>query len=202
MIADGYTVVPPGKIASVVTYLEMRSAASLAANDRTDLAMRRVVHPELDWYRTLYKKIGAEWLWFGRLRLSDAELRALLDDERYDIWVLTADGDDAGLLELDCRVPAEIEISYFGVGSELIGKGAGKYLLSHALQTAWTHRPERVWLHTCNLDHPRALGFYRAAGFVPYKYAIEVADDPRLTGLLPETAAPHVPIVRDTPYPP
>ncbi len=196
MIADGYTLVPPGKIASVVTYLEMRQAPQIAASERSGLAMRRVTHVELEWYRALYKKIGAEWLWFSRLQLNDAELRQLFDDERYELWVLRADGVDAGLLELDRRVPAEIEISYFGVASELIGGGVGKFLLNHALRAAWEHRPDRVWLHTCNLDHPRALGFYRAAGFVPYQYAIEVSEDPRLTGLLPETAAPHAPIIR------
>jgi hypothetical protein len=59
----------------------------------------------------------------------------------------------------------------------------------------WVHKPQRIWVHTCTSDHPAALGFYRKMGFVPYKRAIEIADDPRLTGELPRTAAGHVPVV-------
>jgi len=68
-------------------------------------------------------------------------------------------------------------------------------LLAHCLPLAWEHHPQRVWLHTCTSDHPSALAFYQKIGFVPYKRAIEVADDPRLNGEMPRTAAPHVPIL-------
>ncbi|MFL5217644.1 MAG: GNAT family N-acetyltransferase, partial [Microvirga sp.] len=54
----------------------------------------------------------------------------------------------------------------------------------------------RLWVHTCSLDHPRAVAFYLGAGFRPYKRAIEVADDPRLTGDLPRDAEPQVPLIR------
>ena len=65
--------------------------------------------------------------------------------------------------------------------------------MAHALQRAWAKGIARVWVHTCTLDHPRALGFYRAAGFTPYKRTVETFDDPRVTGALPADAAPHVP---------
>jgi len=54
----------------------------------------------------------------------------------------------------------------------------------------------RVWLHTCTLDGPAALSFYMKCGFRPYKRAIEVANDPRIRGMLSEDAAPQVPIIR------
>jgi ribosomal protein S18 acetylase RimI-like enzyme len=54
----------------------------------------------------------------------------------------------------------------------------------------------RVWLHTCTNDHPAAIAFYRRCGFTPYKFAIEVMEDPRLSGAYPETAAPHIPLIR------
>jgi hypothetical protein len=88
----------------------------------------------------------------------------------------------------------DIEIAFIGLVKDAIGRGAGRYLLGKGLDIAWSHRPARVLLHTCTLDHPRALTFYQAAGFIPYKRAIEVADDPRLTGTLPRGAAPHVPV--------
>ena len=69
-------------------------------------------------------------------------------------------------------------------------------MLFRSLALAWA-RPglARVWVHTCSLDHPRALDFYRKSGFVPYKMAIEVTPDPRLTGLLSRAAAAHSPII-------
>jgi hypothetical protein len=51
-------------------------------------------------------------------------------------------------------------------------------------------------VHTCTLDHPSALGFYRAQGFTPFARAVETFADPRLSGHLAESAAPHVPIIK------
>jgi GNAT superfamily N-acetyltransferase len=194
---DGYTDLPPGKIASVVTFLEMRTRPNLPATSvPSGLSLRRVERPALDWYRNLFRRVGQEWLWFGRLQMNDDELRGVLWDDHVDVFALSANEKDLGMLELDRRVPGEVEIAYFGVCSELLGKGAGRFLLHKALDEAWSHAPQRVWLHTCNLDHPRALEFYQKAGFVPYKFSIEVSADPRLTGLLPMDAAPQVPIIK------
>jgi hypothetical protein len=68
--------------------------------------------------------------------------------------------------------------------------------MTQLLDRAWSHSTARVWLHTCNLDGPAALTFYMKCGFRPYKRAIEVADDPRIRGILPEDTAPQVPIIR------
>ncbi len=193
---DGYHDLPPGKLASVVTYLEMRTPRLVPeVLPKSDSRIRRVTQPDLEWYRRLYRRIGEPWLWFSRLRMSDAELRAVLDDPAIDVFVLSFDGEDHGLLELDRRRLPDIEIAFFGVTTEMIGKGAGRALLAHALPLAWEHRPQRVWLHTCTSDHPSALAFYKKFGFVPYKRAIEIDDDPRVTGEMPRSAAPHVPIV-------
>ena len=69
-------------------------------------------------------------------------------------------------------------------------------MMAHALREAWSGGTRRVWLHTCTLDDPRALGFYLTMDFRPYARGIEISNDPRLQGLLPETAAPHVPLIR------
>jgi len=61
-----------------------------------------------------------------------------------------------------------------------IGKGLARSFMTELLDRAWTDATKRVWLHTCTLDGPTALSFYRKCGFRPYKRAIEVADDPRL----------------------
>lgn len=195
---DGYTDLPPGKIASVVTYLEMRRPPQLPPA-RSDFAIRRVDHPGLEWYRRLFQGVGEPWLWFSRLRLTDDELSAILHHPATDIFALSYDGIDQGLLEFDRRSFPDIEVVFFGVKQGLIGKGAGRALLAHGLVSEWQRNPQRIWLHTCTSDHPAALAFYQKFGFTPYKRAIEIADDPRLTGQMPRTAAPHVPIIASRP---
>jgi GNAT superfamily N-acetyltransferase len=196
-VKDGYTDLPPGKLANVVTYLEMRKPPEGVAAYPTmsEYPVRRVEKPELDWYRKLYREIGESWLWFSRLRIPDDELRGILHDPAVDVYALSHDGVDGGLLEFDRRSLPDIELSFFGVAPGLIGKGAGRALLQYCLPLAWEHHPQRVWLHTCTADHPGALGFYMKFGFVAYKRAIEIANDPRVTGEIARSAAPHVPII-------
>ena len=71
-------------------------------------------------------------------------------------------------MELDRRIEEEVEIAYFGLIPEYVGRGFGKYLIAWGLARAWSYRPRRVWLHTCSLDHPRALGVYQRAGLEVY----------------------------------
>ncbi len=192
---DGYTDVPAGKIASVVTYLEMRRAPDELPPLRPELTIRQVKPVHLEWYRCLFREVGEPWLWFSRLRMPDDELSALLNDSATDVFALTYNGIDQGLLEFDRRNFPDIEIMYFGVAPGLLGKGAGRALLAQGLALEWEQNPRRIWLHTCTSDHPAALSFYRKFGFVPYKRAVEIADDPRLTGQMPRSAAPHIPII-------
>lgn len=193
---DGYTDLPPGKIASVVTFLEMRERpAARHGAAPAGLSIRRVLQPSLNWYRKLYRAVGEEWLWFSRLRMNDQQLAAAIHDPRVHVYAVKDGKGDKGLLELDGRSGSEVEIAYFGVTADLFGQGAGRWLIGHALSAAWEGSPQRVWVHTCTLDHPRALSFYLKAGFAPYKRAIEIADDPRLTGEVPKTAARHVPLI-------
>jgi GNAT superfamily N-acetyltransferase len=197
MFHEGYSDLRPGQIGSIVTYLEMcqrppRNDSVIPA----DLRLRRVENPNLKWYRELFRTVGSNWLWFSRLKLDDDELAAIISDPMVLIFALEHCGRDRGLLELDCRCRPEIEISFLGVVEELIGRGAGKFLLNQALSIAWSFEPKRIVVHTCTLDHPNALSFYRAAGFETYKRAVEVSADPRLTGIFSVAAAPGIPIIR------
>ena len=116
----------------------------------------------------------------------------MIHDSAVDVFVL---GNDEGLLELDRRRFPEIELAFFGVIEALIGSGAGRLLMSIATREAWRHNPERFTVHTCTLDHPRAVAFYMKSGFVPVGRAIEISDDPRLTGDLPRDTAPWFPAI-------
>lgn len=192
---DGYIDLPPGKIASVVTYLEMHRPPAETPPERSEFVIRHVDRPDREWYRRLFREVGEPWLWFSRLRLPDDELSAILNDPATDVFALCYEGIDQGLLEFDRRSFPDIEVVFFGVMAGLIGKGAGRTLLTHGLRSEWEQHPRRIWLHTCTSDHPSALPFYQKFGFTPYKRAIEIADDPRLTGQMPHTAAPHIPII-------
>lgn len=190
---DGYTDLPAGKIAAVVTYLEMRGKPSASAPGR--LSLRRVHRPDLAWYRALYAEIGSPWLWTSRLLMTDAALAAILHDEANELFLADGARPDLGIVELDRRRPDDVEITFFGLRPETVGLGLGREMMALALDRAWQPQTRRVWLHTCTLDHPGALGFYRRSGFVPCRRAIEVIDDPRLDGRIPPDTAPGVPLI-------
>jgi GNAT superfamily N-acetyltransferase len=195
LLPDGYSDVPDGKIAAVVTHLEMTTRPAFAGEAEGPLSLRREPTPNLDWYRSLYHRVGDEWLWLSRPQMSDAALAAIIHSADVQVHALVYEGADEGLLELDFRQPGECEIVYFGVTSKLIGRGAGHWLMRRALQFAWSQPITRLWVHTCTFDHPGALAFYQRAGFRPFRRQIEIADDPRLTGAAPRAAARHVPII-------
>ena len=106
-------------------------------------------------------------------------------------------GRDEGLLELDFRMGGACELKLFGVTGALIGTGAGRWLMNHAIEIAWSRSPRRVWVHTCTLDHPGALAFYIRSGFRPFRRHVEIEDDPRIKGVLARTAARHVPLIAE-----
>jgi GNAT superfamily N-acetyltransferase len=193
---NGYHDVPPGKLAAVVTYLEMTVPPERPPSpERPDLGLAPLPRHDLAGYRDLYRRVGADWLWFSRLLMPDERLRAILEDPAVEAFALRRDGRPIGLLELDGRRPGEVELAFFGLVSEAVGTGAGRWLMDRAVELAFAKRPRRFWVHTCTLDHPAALPFYIRSGFRPYGRAVEIADDPRLAGALPRDAAPSIPLV-------
>ncbi|MEA2872350.1 MAG: hypothetical protein QOH67_2326 [Hyphomicrobiales bacterium] len=191
-----YSDVAAGKVAAVVTSLEMFARPQLRpAPAELQLSLRHVERPALDWFRQLYRSVGEDWLWFSRLAMPDAALAAIIHDPRVEVSVLMAGAEEIGLLELDFHVANECEISFFGVTAKYIGTGAARWLMNEALERAWSRPVRRVWIHTCTFDHPAALAFYTRTGVQPFARLIETVDDPRLTGILPRSAAPHVPLI-------
>lgn len=196
VLPDGYSDVPPGKVAAVVTCLEMLERPALRAErPAAPWRLRRVPRPEAAWYRELFARVGADWLWFSRLVMPVPDLEAIIRHADVEVHALAADGRDEGLLELDFREPGQCELAFFGLSGALLGQGAGRWLMNRAIERAWQRPIRRFWVHTCTNDHPGALAFYLRSGFRAYARRIEVADDPRLAGLAPRTAAAHVPII-------
>lgn len=195
MLSDGLYDVPTGKVAMVVTHLQMMAPAPLRDVALPDGITFRQVHPDLEWYRDVFDRVGTPWLWYGRRKIDDAALKSEISDPKVSIFTLARNGQDEALLELDFRKDGECELAYFGLTNKLIGSGAGRYLMNQAIRLAWVDGVTRFHVHTCTFDSPQALDFYIRSGFTPYRRQVEIDDDPRLGKILPKNAAPHVPVI-------
>ncbi|MEM6636061.1 MAG: GNAT family N-acetyltransferase [Pseudomonadota bacterium] len=194
-LSPGTFDVPPGMIATVVTYLEMQAPPTpRPVPDQPDLMLVKAEHPMTAWYRDLFSSVGADWLWFSRLDMDDRSLAAVLGSRNTWIYSVKDGKRDLGLLELDFSVPGECELAFFGLAKPLIGTGAGRWLMAQALGIAWDQPISRFHVHTCTLDSPAALSFYMRSGFKPVRQAIEIAPDPRLNGQIAPCAAPQIPL--------
>jgi len=197
LLPFGYSPIAPGTVATVVTCLEMteKPPPRLVPPPSGSIDLQPLQPPDIAIYRALFRRVGEDWLWSSRLVMADGELRAILENPQVEVHVLRRERQPIGLLELDFREPGECELAFFGLAQKAIGQGAGRYLMDQAITRAWATPIRRFWVHTCTFDHPSALGFYRRSGFRPYAFAVEVMEDPRLTGHLPRTAAPQVPLM-------
>jgi GNAT superfamily N-acetyltransferase len=153
------------------TYLEMRSPGDLHSAGRPADAPRleRIEACPGSLFRYLYAEVGRAYHWTDRLSWTDEQVRVHLGDPAVSLWLLTSGAAPAGYFELRAHDDRSIEIAYFGLLPEYVGRGWGGYLLTRAVEAAWAMKPERVWLHTCTLDHPAALPNYLKRGFRPFR---------------------------------
>ncbi len=190
------TNVPAGSIAAVVTHLEMTERPAPRPAREVPVRLREVAAPDPGWYRALFLEVGAGWLWFSRVAMSDAELRTAIRAPGLRVFAVEVEGADEGLLELDFGREGECHVAFLGLSGRLTGRGVGSWLMDQAMALAWAAPIRRVTLHTCTLDSPAALPFYLRSGFRPVRREVEIVPDPRLTGVLPEDAAPQIPLIR------
>ncbi len=187
----------PGQIMVTTSYLEMTAwppARARAPAAAQKLMLVRVEDIPTGYYRYLYRTVGEPWLWVERADLSDQDLSARIHRPGVEIHVLYAAGAPAGFFELASTEPDQIELAYFGLAPHATGHGYGLWFLEQAIATAWAREPARLWVHTCTLDHPAALGVYQRAGFTIYDRRDEAWPDPRVTGAWRRDASPHIPL--------
>ena len=145
--------------------------------------VERMEHVPLHFYRYLYETIGAPWAWVDRRWMGDAELASHVQSQDVEVHVGYLDGVPFGYFELDARTAGSIELAYFGLMPEWIGRGVGLALLEASVARAWdwaeARDATRVWVHTCSLDHPRALEIYGRAGFAVFEEETHDEWDPR-----------------------
>jgi ribosomal protein S18 acetylase RimI-like enzyme len=150
-----------------VHHLELTDPSQLSPGSSEtvayDLVQSEIPSPELN--RFLYASVGADWCWYERLGWSYERWMTYLDRPAVATWVAYVQGSPAGYFQLEDQDAGSVEIAHFGLMPQFIGIGLGGALLSDAVRTAWARGAQRVWLHTCSLDHPSALGNYQARGF-------------------------------------
>jgi len=167
--AEPLPTVTYGPLKAHVTQLEMTSApkVSLPVPVNIQTAIMRTHNIPLHFYRYLYWRVGKRWHWQKRMRMSDAELSAVLHDPKNCVTVLYLNGSPAGFFEFNRSSDEVTELSYFGLMEEAIGAGVGKWFLLQALYSIWQDNPKKVTVSTNTLDHPRALQLYQMMGFSP-----------------------------------
>ena len=173
------------RLSTVVTYLEMTAPPVNPTLPRPALpiALLRTPNIPVSFYRYLYETVGEAWLWCERRRINDKTLCTMIHDEAVEIFVLYVNGAPGGYGELKQNSDGEVDLAYFGLLPEFVGRGLGKFFLHWMIDQAWRSEPIRVTVNTCDLDHPRALKAYQSIGFVPYRRETREFDDPRTDGM-------------------
>jgi GNAT superfamily N-acetyltransferase len=153
------------------TYLEMTAPSELRPAPTPVPAPRieRVGECPTSFFRYLYAEVGRAYHWTDRLGWTEEAIHRHLDDAAVSLWLLTWEAAPAGYFELKEDRERGVEIAYFGLLPEYVGRGWGKFLLTEAVRAAWSLGASRVWLHTCTLDHPAALPNYLRRGFRPVR---------------------------------
>jgi GNAT superfamily N-acetyltransferase len=162
------------------THLEMRGRSELRpagpARVSLGLVQAEIACPELN--RFLYAAVGAQWWWHSRLPWDYARWLAYLDRAELETWVAYASGTPAGYFELERQGAGNVELAYFGLFPRFVGTGLAGALLTAAVARGWDMGAARVWVHTCDLDHPQALRNYQARGFTVFRVEQQVEELP------------------------
>jgi GNAT superfamily N-acetyltransferase len=142
---------------------------------RADARFQTHEQKEPDWVfnRDMYLRVGEQWQWIDKRAWTDEQWREHASQLELRTFAAYYNDALAGYYELRQDDEGGVEIAYFGLLPEFIGWGLGGALLTKAIEDAWSAggrmTPKRVWVHTCNRDHPQALANYQARGMVVYK---------------------------------
>ena len=153
-------------------YLEINSIQDLneVIEPNRDYSLNLLEPTNFQLNKFFYKNIGKKHKWIDRLVWVDVQWIDYVSSEKVKTYVFKFKDDLAGFFELISRIEKkEVEIAYFGLLEEFQNKKLGSYLLSQAIQKSFKENIDRVWLHTCSLDHKNALNNYIARGMKIFK---------------------------------
>ena len=153
-------------------YLEINSIEDLnkVTDPQEEYSLNLLEPQNFQLNKFFYKNIGKKHKWIDRLVWTENQWMDYVSSEKVKTYVLKYKGDLAGFFELIFHSEKnEIEIAYFGILEEFQNKKLGSYLLSQAIQKSFKRDINRVWVHTCSLDHKNALNNYIARGMKIFK---------------------------------
>jgi hypothetical protein len=175
---------PAVRVRVVVTFLRMdEPPASPAPVLPPGVAVHYEPNCSVERYRLLYDTVGAEYCWWLRRTMPDSRLAAMLRDPRISVYMLTVNGAPGGFYELDRSGWPTVNLNYFGLMPQAVGRGFGLAFLRHAVDSAWGLGARAMTVNTCTADHPRALPTYLRAGFVIVRQIAEDWKVPARLGL-------------------
>jgi len=180
-------------IYSEVTYLEMVKDPGVQPADLGRFSMRRVESMSVADYIGIYREVGRDYLWNYRPGQSDEEIRAILSSPATWMYLLFEEDQAVGMAELDASNADDVELVHFGLIPRFLNQGIGKLFLQNIISLVWKTDVRRMWLSTCGMDHPKAIRFYEAAGFVPFKTKMGEFKDWRFTGFYNMADASKIP---------
>ena len=156
-------------------YLEINSIKDLKENiklfDDFSIVLLEPVNFQLN--KFFYKNIGKKHRWVDRLIWSEQQWIDYVSSPKVKTYVLKNKDEFVGFFELIFHLEdKEVEIAYFGILEEYQNKKLGSFLLSEAIKKSFNENINRVWLHTCSLDHENALKNYLARGMKIFKTEI------------------------------
>ena len=153
-------------------YLEINSILDLKEGKKpsTDYSLDLIGSINFQLNKFFYKNIGKKHKWVDRLTWSEEKWINYVSSEKVKSYVFKHKNDLAGFFELIFHLENnEIEIAYFGILEEYQNKKLGSYLLSEAIKRSFENNVNRVWVHTCSLDHKNALNNYISRGMKVFK---------------------------------
>ena len=153
-------------------YLEINSIEELneSNNLALDFAIELVQPDNFRLNKFFYKKIGKSHHWVDRLVWTDTKWMNYTSDDSVKTFVLKKKDDLAGYFELIIhKDKKEVEIAYLGLLEEYLNQKLGSLLLSSAIRNSFKEKIDRVWVHTCSLDHKNALKNYLSRGMKIFK---------------------------------
>lgn len=164
------TLQPAGtEVSYAVTYLEMVEAPGWGyphAPSGPPAALLKADAPPAWYFLALYDAVGRDYVWEDAHDRDPSELAAWLNHSSVSLHTLMSEGWPKGFFVLDGRDEGEVDIAYFGLVPEAVGRGLGGFLLKTAVRMAWDLPGSRLLkVNTCTLDHPRALQMYQKHGF-------------------------------------
>ena len=156
-------------------YLEINSLLDLNEGDKpsNDYSLNFIDPVNFQLNKFFYKSIGKNHKWIDRLSWSEEKWIKYVSSKNVRTYILKFKDDLVGFFELIFHPEKnETEIAYFGILEEYQNKKLGSYLLSEAIKQSFKNNVNRVWVHTCSLDHKNALNNYISRGMKVFKTEI------------------------------